>query len=152
MNKTLKNLISNNNKNLENSPMNFESLYNITFCNSGVMAEDNDGFRIHSYTYTEIRNRIEEMSCAIYNKLGATHDYVAIEMENSVDWIVTFWSVLRSGNKPYLVNCRHPESLANSALNTLGIKYIFGISSSRLNGEFVDISTLKTDARFDGEF
>ena len=152
MNKKLKNIILNNNKNLENSPMDFEALYNITFQNEGVMTEENDGFRIHSCTYAQIKDRIEEMSCAIYNKLGATHNYGAVEMENCVDWIVTFWAVLRSGNKPYLVNCRHPESLANSVLNTLNIKYILGTIPSRLKGEFIDVSTLKTDERFDGEF
>lgn len=152
MNKILKNIILNNNKKLENSPMDFEALYNITFQNIGVMTEENDGFRIQSCTYAQIKERIEEMSCAIYNRLGATHNFVAIEMENCVDWIVTFWSVLRSGNKPYLVNCRHPEALADSALNTLGITHILGTTPSRLKGEFIDVSTLKTDERFDGEF
>ena len=152
MNKKLKNIILNNNKNLENSPMDFETLYNITFQNEGVMTEENDGFHIQSCTYAQIKDRIEEMSCAIHNKLGATHDYIAIEMENCVDWIVTFWAVLRSGNKPYLVNCRHPESLANSVLNTLNIKYILGTKPSRLNCEFIDVSTLKTKDRFNGDF
>ncbi len=152
MNKKIKKIISTNTCALEGSAMDFESLYKITFQNTGIMAEDNDGFRIHTYTYEEILRRIEEMSCALYEKIGATHSYVALEMENSIDWIVAFWSVLRSGNKPYLVNCRHPESLANSALKTLNIKYILGIKESRLNGEFIDITTLKTDARFEGEF
>ncbi len=152
MNKKLRKIISTNNRSLESSSMDFESLYKITFQNTGIMAEDNDGFRIHTYTYEEIRSRIEEMSSALYEKIGATHSYVALEMENSVNWIVAFWSVLKSGNKPYLVNCRHPESLANSALKTLNIKYIIGMEESRLNGEFIDITTLKTDARFEGEF
>ena len=73
MDKKLKNIILNNNKNLENSPMDFEALYNITFQNIGVMTEENDGFRIQSCTYAQIKERIEEMSCAIYNRLGATH-------------------------------------------------------------------------------
>lgn len=152
MNKKLKKIISVNNTALENSSMDFEALYKITFNNEGIMAEDNDGFRIHTYTYAEICSRIEEMSSALFKKIGATHSYVALEMENSVDWIVTFWSVLRSGNKPYLVNCRHPHSLANSALKTLDIKYIIGKGESKLDGEFIDITNLKTADRFDGEF
>lgn len=152
MNRELKKLITKNTHTLQNSEMNFEALYNIIFENCGIMAESNDGFRVISHTYEDIKDKIEEASCALYQKIGATHSYVAIEMENSIDWVVAFWSVLRSGNKPYLVNCRHPESLANSALKTLGVKYIIGKDKSKLSGEFIDISTLKTNERFEGCF
>ena len=152
MNRKLKKIISNNNSALENSKMDFEALYRITFANEGVMAEDTDGFRVNTYTYEEVRNRIEEASCALFQRIGATHGFVALEMENSIDWVVAFWAILRSGNKPYLVNCRHPESLANSALKTLQVTYIVGKGASRLQGEFIDVSTLTTEKRFSGEF
>ncbi len=152
MDRQLKKLILKNTSILENSKMDFEALYSITFGNEGIIAEDTDGFRINSYTYCEIRRRIEEASCALYNKIGATHSYVAIEMENSVHWIVAFWAILRSGNKPYLVNCRHPRSMVNSILKTLDIKYIIGNEKTELDGEFIDVSTLKTTDRFSGEF
>ena len=152
MNNKIRKIISENTRALESSVMDFESLYKITFRNTGIMAEDNDGFRIRTHTYEEIQSRIEETSSALYEKLGATHSYIALEMENSIDWIVAFWAILRSGNKPYLVNCRHPEALANSALKNLNIKYILGQGESRLNGEFIDITTLKASARFEGEF
>ena len=152
MNKELKKLIFNNNSALESSNMDFEALYKITFQNEGIIAEDTDGFRIRTYTYSDIRSRIEEASCALHQKIGATHSFVALEMENSVDWIVAFWAILRSGNKPYLVNCRHPLSLANSALKTLNITYIVGKSQTNLTGKFIDVSDLKTTDSFEGEF
>ena len=152
MNGKLKKLLSHNINALENSKMDFRSIYDITFSNDGIIAEDTDGFRIHSYTYAQIRLRIEKASCALYEKIGATHSFVALEMENSINWIVAFWAILRSGNKPYLVNCRHPESLKASALKTLGIKYIVGNAKSSLEGEFIDVSTLSSDNEFDCEF
>lgn len=152
MTHNLKQLIRSNITELQNSKMDFESLYNISFSNVGIIAEDTDGYRINTYTYSDTKDKIEKMSCAIYEKIGATHGYVAIDMENSIDWIAIFWAVLRSGNKPYLVNCRHPENLANSALKTLDIKYIFGNKGTKLNGTFIDISTLVATGTFDGEF
>jgi len=152
MTRKLKRLLRTNTTALQNSKMDFESLYNLTFSNEGIIAEDSDGYRINTYSYAEIQNKIEKMSCAIYERIGATHGYVAIDMENSINWIITFWAILRSGNKPYLVNCRHPENLANSALKTLNIKYIFGKESTKLNGTFIDISELVSENSFDGDF
>ena len=152
MNRELKIILEKNQTALENSTLDFQALYTITFSQNGIMAEDTDGFRIVEHTYVQVKERIEEASCALYNKIGAKHSFVALEMENCVDWIVAFWSILRSGNKPYLVNCRHPKSLADSALKRLGIEYCIGKEKSGLNAEFIDITTLRTEKRFDGEF
>ena len=152
MKRVLKKIIETNNLALENSDMSFQTLYTITFNNDGIIAEESKTIGIAEYSYEDIRQRVEEVSCALYQKIGASHNYVALEMENSIDWIVAFWSILRSGNKPYLVNCRHPQSLADSALETLNIKYIVGNDQSQLNGEFIDIKTLSTEKRFQGEF
>lgn len=152
MNRQLKKILAENCKSLESSASNFSSIYDIMFSQSGICAEDSNGFRIRTYTYQQMRERIEEASCALYNKTGAAHGFIALDMENCAEWIVAFWAILRSGNKPYLVNCRHPHALANSALKRLGIKYILGKGSTKLDGEFIDIANLKTDLRFPGEF
>ena len=154
MDKNIKSIINSNSKALESSSKNFEALYNIMFNENrdAVLSEYTDGYRICTQTYRETAALIEEASCALKDKIGSTHGYVALEMENCPEWIVAFWSVLRSGNKPYLVNCRHPEALSQSALNRLGIKYIIGKGSTKLSGEFIDIDSLKTENRFEGEF
>ena len=152
MNARIKNILKSCTAALEASEKDFKALYEISFNNIGNIAEDSDGFRTRTYTYGEVRERIEEVSCALYQKIGASHGYVALEMENSVDWIVAFWAILRSGNKPYLVNCRHPKALADSALKTLGIRYILSSSQGALNGEYIEFSTLKTEQRFAGDF
>ena len=152
MNKELKKILNKNSTALENSARDFCALYSIMFNQDAILAEDNDGFRIRTYSYAQTRERIEEASCALYEKIGATHGFVALDMENSVDWIVAFWAILRSGNKPYLVNCRHPKSLADSALKRLDIKYAIGDVAGRLDAEYIDIDSLRTSNRFDGEF
>ncbi len=152
MNKLLKKIIAQNSMLLENSEKNFKALYSIMFNQDAVLSEYTDGYRICTQTYKETKALIEEASCALKDKIGSTHGYVALDMENCPEWIVAFWSILRSGNKPYLVNCRHPKALSQAALKRLNITYIIGKESTELSGEFIDISSLRTDNRFDGDF
>ncbi len=152
MNKILKQIINTNSNALKASEKNFEALYKIMFAQNAVLSEYTDGYRICTKTYKETAAIIEEASCALKDKIGSTHGYVALDMENCPEWIVAFWAILRSGNKPYLVNCRHPKALSQAALDRLSITYIIGKDSTELTGEFIEISTLKTDNRFPGEF
>ena len=152
MNKRLKAILRSNSKALESSEKNFKALYSIMFNQDAVLSEYTDGYRICTQTYKETAALIEEASCALKDKIGSTHGYVALDMENCPEWIVAFWSILRSGNKPYLVNCRHPKALSQAALERLNITYIIGKDSTNLSGEFIDITSLKTDNRFEGEF
>ena len=51
---------------LKSSNMNLEALFDITFNNNGIIAEDTDGIKINSYTYKELLNRIEEtVDCVV---------------------------------------------------------------------------------------
>ena len=152
MNKRLKAILRSNSKALESSEKNFKALYSIMFNQDAVLSEYTDGYRICTQTYKETAALIEEASCALKDKIGSTHGYVALDMENCPEWIVAFWSILRSGNKPYLVNCRHPKALSQAALERLNITYIIGKDSTNLSGEFIDITSLKTNNRFEGEF
>ena len=150
--KELKNNLKKNSNALCLSKKDFKALYDIMFSNDGTLAEYTDGFRIHSISFSEMKKRIEKKSAVLYDIIGAKHAYVALEMENCPEWIEAFWAILRSGNKPYLVNCRHPKSLSQKILSTLEIEYIVGKGKTELDGKFIDINSLKSDASFDGEF
>lgn len=152
MNKVLKNLIHNNSTALQNSAKDFESLYNIIFSNEGVLGETNDGFRIQKHHFAEVKKRIESVSSAIYELIGSCGEYIALDMDNSIEWIVSFWSILRSGNKPYLVNTRHPISLSDKILNTLGIKFIISQKNSLLKGTTLLYENLIGKEAFEGAF
>lgn len=153
MKKYLKKILTDNSSNLRSSNRDFEALYNIMFSQSGVFSEDTDGFRIRETSFEEMKTRIEALSSALHEKIGATHSYVALAMENSVDWVSAFWAILRSGNKPYLVNLRHPKLLSDRILKTLGITYIVSDTKGDLQGEYILTSALKNgDKDFPGEF
>lgn len=146
MNRNLKKIINYNRTALVNSDKDFKAIFEIMFhFKDNVLCESNDGFRIQKYTYAQVYDKIISASAGLYHKLGATHSYIALEMDNSVEWIVAFWAILLSGNKPYLVNLRYPLSLSNSILKTLNIKYTIGSKKSELETETIDISTLYSD-------
>lgn len=122
MDNNLKQLLRSNRDALKASPKTLRDIYEIMFrAESNVLCEYNDGFRIKKETYGDVRRKIEIAAEKLYHTLGATHHYVALAMDNSPEWIVAFWAILKSGNKPYLVNLRYPDSLTNGILHTLGI-------------------------------
>lgn len=125
MNKNLKKYIAYNRTALENSGKTLKDIFEIMFHEKdNILCEGNDGFRTYKYTYGEMKDRIEVGASALFEKIGATHEYVALEMDNSPNWITAFWSILKSGNKPYLVNLRYPQSLTDGIIKTLNIKYV----------------------------
>ena len=143
MNRELAKIIKERLNQLKNSDLSFRTIYNATFSRPQlIMAEDNDGVSIHRYTYGEIRERIEKTAGALYSLIGDTHSYVGIAMENIVDWIVAFWSVLRSGNKPYLVNLRHPDTLSERIIKNLNITHIICDKKSSLPACCIEFSSL----------
>lgn len=134
MNKNLKKYIAYNRTALENSGKTLKDIFEIMFHEKdNILCEGNDGFRVYKYSYGEMRNRIEVGATALYEKIGATHEYVALEMDNSPNWITAFWSILKSGNKPYLVNLRYPQSLTDGIIKTLNIKYVICEKESKID-------------------
>ena len=153
MKREIKQLIRRGCAMMEQSKGSFEEIYEWMFSHGEkILAEGNDGFRTYSYTYNRTKAMIEEVSAALYKRIGATGQYVALEMENCIQWIVGFWAILRSGNKPYLVNCRHPKALSDGILKTLQIQYILALQPSKLQGETLLYSSLKGAEPFGGAF
>ncbi len=153
MKKELRQLIQHNMQQLYAAPKNMQAIFRI-ICENGarVFAETSDGYRIKKYTYADVERMVNEVSAALYARIGATHTYVGLEMENCVEWIVAFWAILRSGNKPYLINCRHTTSLANELIRNLNIQYVISIEKTKLDAQWIKYASLHTDEKFDGDF
>ena len=143
MNKEIKRLLHTNRELLEASGKTFKDLFQIMFRSPDyILCETNDGFRVQKMTYGQIRQRICEVAAALYARVGALHGYIGLELENGPDWIVAFWAILMSGNKPYLVNTRYPKGLTDGILGTLQAKYILCKETTRLAGEGIDVASL----------
>lgn len=143
MNKNLKKIINYNRDALKSSNKTLADIYEIMFhSKENVLCEYSDGFRTKRETYGEVAKKIETAAAGLYKKIGATHSYVALAMDNSPEWIVAFWAILKSGNKPYLVNLRYPDSLTNGILKTLNIKYTLCLKETALETEHILVSDL----------
>ncbi len=142
MNGKLKKIIQNNADLLEKSSKDLAAIYQIMFSNDSLLCEGHDGFRTYRFTYQQMSRRIEAAAGALYQRIGAG-SYVALEMENCSEWIVGFWAILRSGNKPYLVNMRYPKSLSNGIMARLGIQYSLCLKESDLNAQGIAVAELE---------
>lgn len=153
MDKKLREILSRRSKGLIDSQKRLADIYEIMFSlDENVMCETNDGFRIKKQTYGEIKEKIEVAAAALYEKIGDTHSFVALYMENSPEWIVAFWAILMSGNKPYLVNVRYPNALTNNILKTLDIKYTLCTEASPLETQNILISSLCSQQKLSMEY
>lgn len=140
MNRNLKQIIRYNRDALLASPKDLHAIFNIMFhTENNILCEGNDGFRTYRYTYGEMRQRVEKAAAGLYARIGATHQYIALEMDNCPEWIVAFWAILMSGNKPYLVNLRYPHTLTDAILKTLDIKYTLCLDESALTPTAIPI-------------
>lgn len=129
---------------LENSKKDFESIYNGMFLNPEyIFAETNDGYKITKYTFNDVDNKISDIAYSI-NKLypDLKNQYIGIMQESTIEWIYIFFAILKSGNKPYLINLRHPKPLINSLLNSLDIKYSIGNIDLEYETLFIDLHNL----------
>lgn len=153
MNREIKQIIKRGCEALERSDGSFAAIYEWMFSHGDrILAEGNDGYRVYTHTYRQVKEHIEQVSAALYTRIGAKGEYVALEMENCIQWIISFWAILRSGNKPYLVNSRHPKTLSNGILSSLRVRYILALQTSQLQGETILFDDLRDADPFGGQF
>ena len=144
MNRNLRQYIRCNRDALVASEQNLKAIFEIMFrFGDNILCEGTDGFRVYRYTYAQMRRRITSAAAGLYQRIGATHSYVALEMDNSPEWIVAFWAILMSGNKPYLVNLRYPVSLTAAILKTLDVRYILCTAPGALERDYIPVSELE---------
>ena len=113
---------------LVKSSHSFSDIFNVMFSKGDyIFAEYNDGYRIYSITFNEALTKIKNIAYSINQKYKDLKDqYIGIAIESSYEWIYIFWAILLSGNKPYLINLRHPKDFVNELLKSLEIKYNIG--------------------------
>lgn len=112
--------------NLENSKYTFESLYKIIHDNENrIFCEYIDNYKIKYITYNECdkycKQTAEYLNKTVTDK---KHSYIGIMMDNSLEWITSFWGLLMCGYKPLLLNDRLPESLLIDVCNRLEVNTI----------------------------
>ena len=85
-------------------------------------------------TFGEVEKMVYSLAFAIESDFSIRDEFIAINMDNCYQWAVAFWAVLASGNKPYLLNSRHPDELTSSILKTLNIKHAIDLKGGNRFG------------------
>ena len=149
MDRKSKQTIQYNSKALKASEKDLKAIFRIMFHHRDlILCEDNDGFRVRKCTFGQMYDRILHAAAALYAAIGDTHQYVALEMENKPEWVVAFWAILMSGNKPYLVNMRYPQSLTEGILQTMQIKHVVCEEKSDLPCQAISVASLEQPAEY----
>lgn len=147
MDKALKKIVASHLSQLEASSKNFEDIYKIMFSERDrTLGEENDGFRIRKHSFGQIKQRIDHLSAVLAARFGSSNRWIGLEMENSILWVIAFWAILRSGNRPYLINMRHPAALAGNLIRTLGIDTILAQTPGALDASYYCVSELEQEA------
>ncbi|MBQ7408787.1 MAG: non-ribosomal peptide synthetase [Clostridia bacterium] len=133
MNKTYKRIMQNV-KRLSLSKRRFKDIYDIVFSNGDlVMTEQPTMTRKVFCTYAQAQALINDLAKGIISQIGVTNGYIALCGENCLQWMIAFWAILKSGNKPYLINLRQPVHFTNEILNTLNTSAIIKIGCENLD-------------------
>ncbi len=90
-----------------------------------VMAEETDGFRIRKTTYGQCKAQILDKAAALKEQLDVpAGSIVGICMDNSLDWLRIFWSVLICGWRPLLMNMRLQDEVLENLLHEYGVQAV----------------------------
>lgn len=146
----VKDLVEENCSALISSARTMKDLFNIMFSRpEEIMAEWLEGGERRFMTFGEGEKKIRNAAYELSSKIPKSGGFVALDMENSVSWIISFWAILMSGSKPYLVNRRHPSRLTKGIVSTLGIIYSVAQGETNYPCIYIDSESLMTEGHED---
>lgn len=80
-----------------------------------IFFEQLKGSKIEKTSYSEfdasVRSIAPKLKAYLVNREIAADSLVGIDMDNSPEWVVSFWAILAAGYKPLLINNRLDESI-----------------------------------------
>ena len=101
----------------------FETMFALMFREEeNVLYERSEGYRIRKTTYGEAKAHVLRKRAVLKERLAglAPDTVVGLHMDNSLEWIETFWAILAAGYRPLLMNLRLPEALLAEAMQACG--------------------------------
>lgn len=131
---------------LEKSSFTFEGIFEVSYREEileNIFFEYSDNGLIKEVTFQEALDQIE-IEANNLNRL--LKDYpqdsvVGIKLDNSPEWITTFWALLKAGFTPYLVNTKIVDNFNKTAL--MNAKAVAVISRTPfLDFKFINVDDL----------
>jgi len=150
MKKYVRELVESNCRALVESGRTLEDIFNIMFSRPDeIMAEWLENGRKCSMTFGEGEKAVRNAAYVLKEMIGDEAGFVALDMENSVRWIISFWAIIMCGAKPYLVNRRHPARLTRGIVSTLKITFAVAEGETGYPCIFIDAKELETQGHDD---
>jgi long-subunit acyl-CoA synthetase (AMP-forming) len=118
-------------KRFAESDHSFTALFSFMFSErENILYEQSNGYSIRKVTYGEAYTQTLRLAKSLQGVLREVpaQSIVAIAMQNSVEWIETFWAVLLCGYRPLLVNLRLDSSSLNEVLQSAKVQVVISDS------------------------
>ncbi len=127
-----------------NNSKDFESLFSIIFHQKDKIAcEYIFNHQIQQVTFLELEQKIDNFAFSLNKKYPfLQNEIIGIYFETNINWLVSFWGILKSGNIPYLINLKQPSSLINDSFNLINCKYYVSSKDQNINCSFINFYDL----------
>ncbi|MBQ3266086.1 MAG: AMP-binding protein [Ruminococcus sp.] len=117
--KSIKDYVESKLREFESRGLTMSVLFSLMFQEKdNIMYERSRGYRIETFTYGEVEDRILSRSLSLQKLLSdiPSGSVVGLSMENSLDWIENFWAILLCGFTPLLINLRLSQEMVEGAI------------------------------------
>ena len=127
---------------LKSGEQTFYALFELMFSEgNNIFWESNDGYRIIKTSYKDVKNSICKKAYTLQEKLSHLKEgaVVGLYMQNSLEWIEIFWSILKCGYRPLLLNTRLDRNILENVLESADAKAVLS------DGESFNVLTIHSD-------
>lgn len=142
--------INSKHKDLLNSNYCFKDLFNLIHTQEErIFCEFISNFQVKRIKYKEVKKYCYQMGSFLNQNISNNKGkYVGLYMENSVNWIAVFWSLLMIGYKPVLLNCKLPVEMNLEIINQLEVDTVVTTFNTFDSYDFIDVIKLENTLSF----
>ncbi len=101
----------------------FQAMFELMFSErDNIIYEKSSGYKVTYTSYGDAYDRVAALAARLRNLLkDLPHDTaVGLYMANDIDWIITFWAILKSGYRPLLLNTRVSDDIIRRTMCCVG--------------------------------
>lgn len=140
--KTIDEYVNYKSQKLKAGEQTFGALFELMFSEAGnTFWESNDGYRIIKKSYGEVKTSICKKAYSLQAKLAAVGKdaVIGLYMQNNLEWLESFWAILKCGCRPLLLNTRLEKSILENVIEVSGAKAVLS------DGEVFNVLTILSD-------
>lgn len=117
--KSIREYVDSKLRDFEERGLTMETLFSLMFQEKeNILYERSAGYRIETFTYSEVENRIYARAASLKKLLAdvTPASIVGLSMDNSLSWIECFWAIILCGYRPLLINLRLSQVMVEEAI------------------------------------